>query len=109
MTFSSTQHAQSADVSITWSDVFEFAEDVIGSFENEEAFILNQFILYLKENGMGKAELITPEFMLGYWDAIGLEDNLSKDWELIFLIHGNLDFLQESCFIRGTISYNLRI
>lgn len=91
VTFSSTQHTQPADVSITWSDVCEFTEDVIGSFENEEAFILNQFVLYLKENGMGKAELITPESMLGYWAAIGLEDNLSNlfmqlsdfDWNVI--------------------------
>lgn len=95
VTFSSTQHTQPADVSITWSDVCEFTEDVIGSFENEEAFILNQFVLYLKENGMGKAELITPESMLGYWAAIGLEDNLSN----LFMQLSDFDWKKECLFL----------
>lgn len=77
VTYSTTQHTQSADVSITWSDVCEFTEKVLDNYEHEEAFVLQQFIAYLKENGMGKAEPIGMDALLGYWPAVNLEEKLN--------------------------------
>ena len=72
VTYSTIQHTQPADVSLTWSDVCEFTEKVVDKYEHEEAFILRQFIEFLKENGMGKAEPISMDALLGYWPAMNL-------------------------------------
>jgi len=76
LTFSTLQHTQKADVSIIWSDIYEFIERILPSYSAEDAFVLKQFMKYLAENGMGKAELISLESMLGYWPAMKLEANL---------------------------------
>lgn len=76
VTFSATQHTQKADVSITWSDVCEFVEELLQNYVHEDLFILKQFVEYLKENGMGKADPISKEALLGYWPAINLEHRL---------------------------------
>ncbi len=76
LTFSTLQHTQAADVSIVWSDIYEMIENVIRDYESEDAFVLNQFMKYLAENGMGKTEAISPESMLDYWPAINLEYKL---------------------------------
>ena len=41
---------------------------------------------YLSENGMGKAELILPEAMLGYWPAINLEHRLDRMFRQIAML-----------------------
>lgn len=102
VTFSTIQHTQEADVSIIWSDVCEFVETNLSYYEHEELFVLQQFVAFLKENGMGKAEPITPEALLGYWPAINLEYRLTNlfssiegyDWtkncpKLLLLNEGN--------------------
>ncbi len=90
VTYSTVQHTQPADVAITWSDVCEFTENILGKYEHEDAFVLQQFVKFLKENGMGKTEPIGMDALLGYWSAIELEYKLNGifsqlecyDWEM---------------------------
>ena len=77
VTYSTVQHTQKADISLTWSDICEFTEQHLEEYEHEDAFILGQFVTFLKENGMGKAEPIKPDALLGYWAAVNLESQLN--------------------------------
>lgn len=78
VTFSSVQHTQKSDVAIIWSDVCELIETNMKNYINENLFVLKQFVAYLKENGMGKVEPVTPEALLGYWLAMDLENRLTS-------------------------------
>lgn len=88
LTYNTLQHTQQADVSIVWSDVYELFEDHLGNYDAEDGFVISQFLKYLSENGMGKAELIRQEALLGYWPAINLEYRLG----IIFRQLADLDF-----------------
>lgn len=91
LTYSRAQHTQDADVSIIWSDISEFVESIISSYEFEEAFMLGQFLSFLAENGMGKVEPIKPEALMGYWAGVNLSTNL----DIIFSQLGNIDWKTE--------------
>lgn len=88
LTSSTLQHTQKADVRIIWRDVYELFAEHLKDYDAENEFVLKQFLKYLTENGMGKAETIPPEAMLGYWPAIRLESQLAA----IFRQLASLDF-----------------
>lgn len=78
VTFSKLQHTQDADVLLTWSDIYDFSKELLDSYEGVDAFVLCQFITYLKENGLGSVEPIKIEGILGYWAAKDLENVLTQ-------------------------------
>ncbi|MGL5749070.1 MAG: hypothetical protein ACRCXT_00975 [Paraclostridium sp.] len=43
---------EEADVKLTWADIGIFIENTIDEYENEEKFVLLNFINYLKEQGL---------------------------------------------------------
>lgn len=76
LTYSTLQHTQPADISIVWGDIYELFEEYLVNYEIDDRFVVEQFLKYLSENGMGKAELISNEAMLGYWSVMKLENQL---------------------------------
>lgn len=88
LTYSTLQHTQPADISIVWGDIYELFEEYIVNYEVDDKFVIEQFLKYLSENGMGKAELISNEAMLGYWSAMKLENQL----DLIFRQLAEVDY-----------------
>lgn len=91
LTYSMTQHTQTADVSLVWSDICEFIDGLKGNYEHEENFVLSQFSEYLKENGMGKNEPIGPESLLGYWPAVNLENKLDNIFSQLAVYDWSMD------------------
>ena len=88
ITFSKHQHSQDADIMITWSDVYEFAEQELINAEGTKRFVLLQFVKYMKEQGLGKYKVVEPEAIVGYFPAMTLANSLenifgqlaTKDW-----------------------------
>lgn len=97
VTFSAAQHRQDADVRITWGDICEFAEDIVGKYDGEERFLIWQFISYLKENGMGQMEPIRMDALLAYWSACALKENV----ETMFSSLAGIDWMAECPGIEG--------
>ncbi len=83
VTSSSSQWTQYADVRLTWGDIYSlFDEQLIktGSFKENEVncFLVQQFLEYLKENGMGGYTEIKPDIICSWYKASLLEVSLKR-------------------------------
>ena len=92
LTKSIDQHEQNPDIQIIWHNVYEFFSDPIRkeSYKADEKIIIEQFLKYLTEVGMGKKESISVKGVEYYSEAKKLErllkvifNDLSTDgdWE----------------------------
>ena len=82
LTKSTKQHTEKADISITWYDVYEYFSEKFNKGEYnckpEEKIIIDQFLMYLTEVGMGKRETINANAVEYYCDAMKLETVLKS-------------------------------
>lgn len=82
LTKSTEQHKEKADISITWYDVYEYFSEKFNKGEYnckpEEKIIIDQFLMYLTEVGMGKRETINANAVEYYCDAMKLETVLKS-------------------------------
>ena len=114
LTKSKDQHEQNPDIQIIWHDVYEFFSDPIRkeSYNADEKIIIEQFLMYLTEVGMGMKEAINPNGVTHYSAAINVEPLLSSIFNDIYRdfqksdiekqcpeLH---DFLRESKFLLNT-------
>lgn len=92
LTKSKGQHEQNPDIQIIWHDVYEFFSDPIRkeSYNADEKIIIEQFLMYLTEVGMGKKNSISIKGVEYYSEAQKLEQSLKVlfndlctdgDWE----------------------------
>ncbi len=86
ITANKLQHTQDADIKLTWSDIGTFMESLMNEYENEERFILLNFINYLNEQGLWKHEKISMEEITSYYTAKSLESKLDKIFESLITI-----------------------
>ena len=106
------QHKQNANIQIIWHNVYEFFSDPIRkeSYKADEKIIIEQFLKYLTEVGMGMKEAINPNGVTHYSAAINVEPLLSGVFNDIyrdFQKNNNIevlcprihDFLRESKFL----------
>lgn len=82
LTKSTEQHTEKADISITWYDVYKYFSEKFNKGEYnckpEEKIIIDQFLMYLTEVGMGKRETINANAVEYYCDAMKLETVLKS-------------------------------
>ena len=82
LTKSTEQHTEKADISITWYDVCKYFSEKFNKGEYnckpEEKIIIDQFLMYLTEVGMGKRETINANAVEYYCDAMKLETILKS-------------------------------
>ena len=82
LTKSTEQHTEKADISITWYDVYKYFSEKFNKGEYnckpEEKIIIDQFLMYLTEVGMGKRETINANAVEYYCDAMKLETILKS-------------------------------
>lgn len=86
------QHKQNPDIAITWQDIYDYYAKKIedNDYDISEEIIIEQFLMYLTEAGMGKQESINIESVNRYSEAEKLENTLKRlfddlkndpDWE----------------------------
>ena len=116
LTKSTKQHTEKADISITWYDVYEYFSEKFNkgeyNFKPEEKIIIDQFLIYLTEVGMGMKEAINPNGVTHYSAAMNVELLLSSIFNDIYddfrksdiekLCPGIQDFLKGSEFKLNT-------
>lgn len=114
LTKNTDQHKQDADIKIIWHDVYEYFSDRINkeSYEAGEKIIIEQFLMYLTEVGMGMKEAINPNGVTHYSAAMNVEPLLSSIFNDIYedirksdiekQCPGIHDFLRESEFNLNT-------
>ena len=114
LTKSKDQHEQNPDIQIIWHDVYEFFSDPIRKeqYKADEKIIIEQFLMYLTEVGMGMKEAINPNGVTHYSAAINVEPLLSSIFNDIYRdfqksdiekqCPGLHDFLRESKFLLNT-------
>lgn len=78
VTANKLQHTQEADIKLTWADICIFIESIINEYENEDEFVLSNFIIYLKEQGLWKYESISINEVTSYYSARKLEKKLDE-------------------------------
>lgn len=91
VTRSSVQWTQHADVSICWSDVYEFLNSEIDYYQAEEKFVVEQVAMFLEDIGMSISEFIKPQSLGSYWDCIKLEGSMNA----VFMSIMNSDWLKD--------------
>ena len=86
LTKNSEQHTQKANISITWYDVYEYFSDRINkeAYEAGEKIIIEQFLMYLTEVGMGMKESINPNGVTYYSAAMNVESSLNSIFNDIY-------------------------
>ena len=116
LTKSKNQHEQNPDIQIIWHDVYEFFSDPIRKeqYKADEKIIIEQFLKYLTEVGMGMKEAINPNGVTHYSAAMNIEPLLSSIFNDIYRdfqkgdsdieeqCPGIHDFLRESKFLLNT-------
>lgn len=114
LTKSKDQHEQNPDIQIIWHDVYEFFSDPIRkeSYNADEKIIIEQFLKYLTEVGVGMKEAINPNGVTHYSAAINVEPLLNSIFNDIYRdfqksdieeqCPGLHDFLRESKFLLNT-------
>lgn len=70
------QHTQSADVQIVWKDIYDYFETRLESYDDRDKMMIEQFLIYLTEVGMGKQEAIGFGSVEHYCEAMQLEQKL---------------------------------
>ena len=78
LTKSKGQHEQNPDIQIIWHDVYEFFSDPIRkeSYNADEKIIIEQFLKYLTEVGMGMKSSIQIGSVENYCEAMKLDQTL---------------------------------
>ena len=78
LTKSEDQHEQNPDIQIIWHDVYEFFSDPIRkeSYNADEKIIIEQFLKYLTEVGMGMKSSIQIGSVENYCEAMKLDQTL---------------------------------
>ncbi len=76
VTANTFQHTQDADISLTWADVSDFLIAAQTQYENEQGFLLDQLIRYLREQGLGRMEPLDMENILGFFPGQELQTKL---------------------------------
>lgn len=78
LTKSKDQHEQNPDIQIIWHDVYEFFSDPIRkeSYNADEKIIIEQFLKYLTEVGMGMKSSIQIGSVENYCEAMKLDQTL---------------------------------
>jgi len=86
LTKTTAQHKQKADIQITWTDIFDYYNQKIEEYNDEEKMIIQQFLLYLTEKGMGEKMEIPNEALKyyfcdieSYFDGI-MEELAHENW-----------------------------
>ena len=61
------QQTQQSDIAITWKDIYDFFSGRIKGYnDTSEEIIINQFLLYLKENNMGAIDKLQVDAIKNY-------------------------------------------
>ena len=86
LTKTTAQHKQEADIQITWTDIFDYYNQKIEEYDDGEKMIIQQFLLYLTEKGMGEKMEISNEALKyyfcdieSYFDEI-MEELADENW-----------------------------
>ncbi len=90
ITATTLQHTQDADAMLIWADISEFMKECAYVYDGQDLFVIEQFINYLKEQGLGKADPVGLEELIGYFPAMSLESKLDslfyeiekRNWEI---------------------------
>ena len=102
LTKSKTQHTQNADIPIIWEDVYKLTKDHIKDYDNEESFLLWQFLDFLTEQRLCEI-MISNETLKYYWDSMRIENYYARifeelageDWSVLCPGLDNSRMLQE--------------
>lgn len=80
LTKSTEQHKEKADISITWYDVYEYFSGRFnnGKYDTLEKKIIEQFLMYLTEVGMGKKNNIQIGSVENYCEVMKLDQTLKS-------------------------------
>jgi len=85
-----SQHSQNPDLALCWSDIYAWIQDWVK--ENQESgFIFQDFLDFIKHNGMGPPAPISHHAIIAYYPASDLKPQISnlikqvehKDWASI--------------------------
>ena len=98
------QHTQEADIKLTWAEVGIFIEGIIEEYENEEKFVLLNFVNYLKEQGLWKYEKISMSEITSYYSTESLESKLDKLFEDLMMVEWDKECPNIKTFTKS--SYN---
>ncbi len=96
ITLTKLQHTQNSDISILWSDIYEWLESIQIELSESNKFLLQQFLTYLKEEGLGVMENINNEDIIGYWSGKSLEKKLDR----LFYEIENFDWRKEVSYLK---------
>lgn len=88
ITASKSQHSQSADLALCWSDIHRWMSNWKG-MKSDNSFVLHDFVSLLESEGLGPPAPISHEAILSYYSSVNLKSNLRsligrvkhKDWE----------------------------
>lgn len=70
------QHTQDADIRLVWADVYDFMLSVRSHYTDEHGFVIDHFVAFLRQQGLGRMEPIGTEHILGYWPGRQLPGKL---------------------------------
>ncbi len=79
-------------------------ESIIEEYENEEKFVLLNFINYLKDQGLWKYEKISMSEIISYYSAESLESKLDKLFEDLMMVEWDKECLNLKTFTKS--NYN---
>jgi len=88
ITATTLQQTQPADIRLVWAHVYDFLVSERGNYEGEFGFLLDHFIKFLQQQGLGRIEPITMANILGFLpgrDLVGKLHSLlpklaARDW-----------------------------
>lgn len=77
ITAAASQHSQNPDLALCWSDVYVWIQEWIDSQDDEPDFIFKDFLLLIKNEGMGSPAPISNEAILSYYPSRGFKQQIS--------------------------------
>lgn len=107
LTKSTKQHTEKADIAFTWHDLYMHFSAQLENREydaNEsEKILIEQFLMYLTEVGMGKNDSIQIGSVENYCEAMKLDQTLKSIFSDIIIIN-DVDWELECCGIKNFVS-----
>ncbi len=76
LTKSSDQHKQEATVKIIWKDIFKEFDTAVKTYDDSDRILVEQFLLYLTEVGMGNSAPFNPVLIKNYIAALKFPEHL---------------------------------
>lgn len=101
------QHTQPADISFVWADIDALVERIAVNYpdDSKEYFVLKQFSLYLKEQGLGRVEPMDTDYIRN--DYLKERDNASKIDGLLVSLFNELATIDWKDIIPGIESFRV--